>query len=330
MKLSIVIVSYNELDYLEESIKSCMNSNCDYEIIIGDDGSTDGSIELIAKYSKRYPGKIKFFVMDRVEIKSVKDIIPSIRVSNVLKRAFDICQGEYITIISGDDVNTLPNRYIKQVEFLDNNFKYSSCYIDYKKFWNDGSEENCRLRASLSENIFWAIQYVHISCFVFRRDCLNNILDRFCDDTGLIYSILVTGKSKHLSMDGFGYRQRDKSIMHEADRIELSLLEIALFQDCLNHGAMKRSSFSRFYKPLQYLRANRSSIITGKYDKYINNCSGYPNDILQQIIEDNSSITMFVIKGYVYCQIYKIFRKIVLILNMLGRKDVVGDYDNES
>lgn len=316
MKLSIVMVSYNEKEFLAEAIESCISEGYEYEIIIGDDGSNDGSLNLIKEYCERYPEIIKYFVMDRTDVKNVKDIIPSIRVSNVLKRAFAMCQGEYITVISGDDINTRPNRYLKQIEFLDNNKNFSSCYIDYKKFWNDGSEENLRLGASLNEVVFWAVQYVHISCFVFRRDCLNNILDRFCDDTGLIYSILVTGKSKHLSMDGFGYRQRDKSIMHEADRIELSLLEIALFQDCLNHGAMKRSSFSRFYKPLQYLRANRSSIITGKYDKYINNCSGYPNDILQLIIEDNNSIDTFVIKGYVYCHIYKILRKMVLLLNM--------------
>lgn len=320
MKLSIVIVSYNELDYLEESIKSCMNSNCDYEIIIGDDGSTDGSIELIAKYSKRYPGKIKFFVMDRVGIKSVKDIIPSIRVSNVLKRAFDICQGEYITIISGDDVNTLPNRYIKQVEFLDKNLKYSSCYIDYKKFWNDGTEEILRLRASINEKIFWSIQYVHISCFVFRRECLKNLLPRFCDDTGLIYSILATGKSKHLKMDGFGYRQRNKSIMHEADKVELSLLEIALFQDCLNHGSMKLSSLSRFYKPMQYLMNNRNAIMSGKYDKYLNETSKSANDVLKLIVNDDRLAHKYVNKGCAYYLMFKFLRKANILLNMLRAK----------
>lgn len=320
MKLSIVIVSYNELDYLEESIESCMNTNCDYEIIIGDDGSTDGSIELITKYSKRYPGIIKFFVMDRMGIKNVKDIIPSIRVSNVLKRAFAICQGDYITIISGDDVNTLSNRYIKQVEFLDKNLEYSSCYIDYKKFWNDGTEEIIRLRASINEQIFWSIQYVHISCFVFRRECLKNVLPRFCDDTGLIFSILATGKSKHLKMDGFGYRQRDKSIMHEVDIVELNLLEIALFQDCLNHGAMKASSLSRFYMPMRYLMNNRYAIVSGKYDKYLNESCRFSNDVLKLIVNDDRLAHDYVKKGRAYYLMFRFLRKANILLNMLRAK----------
>lgn len=317
MKLSIIIVSYNEVEFLAEAIESCISGDYEYEIIIGDDGSDDGSIDLIKEYCERYPSIIKYFVMDRTDIKDVKDIIPSIRVSNVLRRAFNVCQGEYITVISGDDVNTVPNRYLKQVKYLDNNIKYSSCYIDYKKFWNDGSEENFRLRASINERIFWAVQYVHISCFVFRRDCLNNILNRFCDDTGLIYSILVTGKSKHLNVNGFGYRQRDKSIMHEADRVELSLLEIALFQDCLNHGLMKRSSLSRFCRPLRYLRANRSSIVAGKYNKYILDCNKYSNNILKLIVNNDDIIDDYIKEGNAFFKIYKCLRKINLFVNVI-------------
>ena len=85
MKLSIVIVSYNEKEYLPEAIESCLNQDCDFpfEIIIGDDGSDDGSIELIKQYQSCYPDKIRYFVMDRPES---KDIIPALRVSNVIKR----------------------------------------------------------------------------------------------------------------------------------------------------------------------------------------------------------------------------------------------------
>lgn len=314
MKLSIIMVSYNEIEFLAEAIESCINNNYEYEIIIGDDGSDDGSIDLIKEYCERYPRNIKFFVMDR---KDIKDIIPSIRVSNILKKAFDICQGEYITVISGDDINTMPDRYLKQIEFLDKNRKFNSCYVDYKKFWDDGTEQNLRLRASLNERIFWAVEYVHISCFVFRRSCLINILDRFCDDTGLIYSILVTGKSKHLNINGFGYRQRDKSIMHEADQIELSLLEIALFQDCLNHGAMKKSSLARFSRPLRYLKANKKSMVSVQYHKYILECNKYPNNILKLIIDNDQIINDYIKKGNVYFIMYKFLQKINLFKNAI-------------
>ena len=52
-EISIIIVSYNEIEYIEEAIESCLSQKGinDYEIIIGDDGSTDGSINLINEYT---------------------------------------------------------------------------------------------------------------------------------------------------------------------------------------------------------------------------------------------------------------------------------------
>ena len=56
MKLSIIIVSYNEKEYISEAIESCMSQEgkFDYEIIIGDDGSNDGSLEIIERYQEQY------------------------------------------------------------------------------------------------------------------------------------------------------------------------------------------------------------------------------------------------------------------------------------
>ena len=51
MQLSIIIVNYNTRDFL----KTCLNSifeqthDIEYEIIVSDNGSTDGSLEMLAK-----------------------------------------------------------------------------------------------------------------------------------------------------------------------------------------------------------------------------------------------------------------------------------------
>ena len=44
IKISIILVSYNEKQYLIDALESCIKQNieCNYEIIIGDDGSDDG------------------------------------------------------------------------------------------------------------------------------------------------------------------------------------------------------------------------------------------------------------------------------------------------
>lgn len=283
MKLSIIIVSYNEKQYLSETIESCLTQNIDfeYEIVIGDDGSTDGSIEIIKEYANKYLGKVRYFVMDR---KDIKNFIPSVRVSNLLKRGFDISMGEYIVVLSGDDLILDKQRLKKQVVFLNQNKRYESCYTDFKMFWNDGSEKKIEMLISPERHIFWSGYYIHISCFVFRRKCLENLLDRFCDDTGLLFSILVTGKSKHMKIMGFGYRQRDLSIMHEADIIELKLLELSLFQDCVNSGKFCISNMAHFSNVFRYVFKNRKKLKNKKYKKYFDSCKKYNNNYIGKLL----------------------------------------------
>jgi len=127
--------------------------------------------------------------------------------------------------------------------------------------------------------------YVHISCFVWRRKCLYNILDRFCDDTGLLFSILKTGKSKHIKMIGFGYRKRDESIMHKADKLELNIVELAIYQDCYNSGGLEKSCLSRFMEAFKYVYVHRNELNKMRYKKYKDSCASFENDFLGQIAE---------------------------------------------
>lgn len=307
MKLTIVIVSYNEKQYIEETINSCLEQNLpfDFEIIIGDDGSDDGSVDLVREYKERYPHIISYFVMNR---EKNEKIIPSIRVSNVLKKAFSISNGEFITVISGDDLLLNSDKLNKQIVFLENNSDYISCYTDYKKFGLKQADCICKMKCSLSEEVFWAKKYVHISCFVFRKSVLNNLLDRFCDDTGLIFSIIKTGKIKHLPGVDFGYRQRENSIMHKVDKLENYILEVMLYQDVLNFGENSMSSFCHFCCALIYVCVHRNKLVNKKYNKYLQNCNNYSNDILGNVQRINKvelfKFTVVIMMKAFLCDVY--------------------------
>ena len=58
--LSIIIINKNYLNYLKKCVNSCLNqiTNYKYEVILIDDGSTDGSIKFIKNIKDK---KIKFF-----------------------------------------------------------------------------------------------------------------------------------------------------------------------------------------------------------------------------------------------------------------------------
>lgn len=172
-----------------------MNKENDIEVIIGDDGSDDGSIEIIKSMTVEYPKQIKYFVMDRVD---TQNIIPSLRESNVIKRGLKMASGDYIQILSADDLLLDPKKIANAVEFLDKHPEYSCCYTDYKRFWDDGKEEYPRNKMhSFSRPVLWALKYCHISCYVFRKNVTENLLDRLCDDTGMFYSCYVSGMAKY-------------------------------------------------------------------------------------------------------------------------------------
>ena len=326
MKLSVVIISYNEKKYLSDAINSCLAQDFDepFEIIIGDDGSSDGSIELITEFATQYPDVISWFVMDRLDI---VDIIPSLRASNVLKRAFSIATGEYLAVMSGDDLLCDRYKFSKQADFLDKNPKYNSCYTDFKLFWNDGKEQNISVRSSMNRAVFWSKRYVHISCFLFRRNAIDYLLDRFCDDTGLMLSIFKSGRAKHFPGVMFGYRQRDGSIMHESDILELNILELLLLQDTLNKKGYYFSSLSRFSHPLFYVYKNRNCLMDKRYNKYLLNGRKYGNDYLgwinnldQMSLLDKAKIYGFLaVSGCSDCFFYCI-RKVDALKNFLFKK----------
>lgn len=88
-KVSIILISYNEADYLKTAIESVLQQDYEnIELIIGDDGSSDGSIEIMKEYFDRYPDKISYFVMSRDE--EISNIIPSFRVSNVIRKEWKL------------------------------------------------------------------------------------------------------------------------------------------------------------------------------------------------------------------------------------------------
>ena len=82
--VSIIMVSYNEADYIRTAIDSCLGQTLqDIELIIGDDGSDDGSIEIIREYADK-DSRVSYFVMDRPE-RFEYGVIGPLRVSAILK-----------------------------------------------------------------------------------------------------------------------------------------------------------------------------------------------------------------------------------------------------
>jgi glycosyltransferase involved in cell wall biosynthesis len=123
-KISVTITSYNQKYFLNETIKSVLNQTLKpYEIIIADDCSTDGSIELIKSYAEEYSDII-------IPIYHKKNL----GIAKNRNSAFKKASGKLISWINGDDL-FLPKKLEFELKtFLKNNktkWVYSQVfYID--------------------------------------------------------------------------------------------------------------------------------------------------------------------------------------------------------
>jgi len=110
-KISIVIPSYNKVKYIQETLESIVSQKYpNLEVIIQDGGSTDGTLEIINKYAKKYPK-----IISRV---SKKDKGQADAINKGLKKV----TGDIITYINADDVYE-DDAFKKVSEYFANNPK---------------------------------------------------------------------------------------------------------------------------------------------------------------------------------------------------------------
>ena len=281
MKVSIIITSYNEKEYLIQAIESCLSQDYkgDYEIIISDDGSTDGSVEILKEYIDSYPGKIKGVFDKRddgVEFLEYRE-------SNCRERGINISSGDYLMILDGDDL-VAPNKLSVQAEFLDNNPKYVACYTDFEWFWDDGRRLLTKFNYSeINSVLLWSKIYIHLSSFLFRRSVISNFIPRFINDNMAVRSILKTGRVYHIPGVTFKYRQRNESLWHTYDELEKDITTVVALQAAIDSNWFYCSSLSKYRNSLNYVFDKRIELDNEKYQRYFYYLSDYEGHLLSTI-----------------------------------------------
>ncbi|MBQ0101585.1 MAG: glycosyltransferase [Firmicutes bacterium] len=113
--VSVAVITYNMEKYLRPLLDSILSQKTDfeYEIVICDDCSPDGSSAVIDEYRDRYPGIIRHIVRE-------KNVGGSRNMYGVMRE----CRGKYIAILEGDDFWDDENKLSYQVSFLESHPEY--------------------------------------------------------------------------------------------------------------------------------------------------------------------------------------------------------------
>lgn len=116
--VSICCLTYNHQNTLSQAIDSFLNqiTNFQIEIIIHDDASIDGTIDIILNYKKRFPDLINAIIQSENQYSKGKKPY----FAYLLPEA----SGKYIANCEGDDYWIDPFKLQKQVDFLEANSNY--------------------------------------------------------------------------------------------------------------------------------------------------------------------------------------------------------------
>lgn len=129
--VSIFLLTYNQEQFIAQTINSILmqKANFNFQIVIGEDCSADGTRSICKTFAEKYSNKIKLLPALEKNIGLIANYMRTIKA----------CEGKYIAICDGDDYWIDENKLQKQVSFLEDNPNYSIVYSKLKKLFPDGT-----------------------------------------------------------------------------------------------------------------------------------------------------------------------------------------------
>lgn len=211
---SIIIPMFNTEKYIGECLDSIMMQNfSDYEVIVVDDGSTDGSCEIVSRYIK---GKLNINLLKQ----------KNSGVSAARNLGIEKARGKYIIFVDSDDFLVNESLEFLMNTLLENNdldmlfFNYYEVgskkmnkHIFRPQFLGKKISENTAIQGLLTDvgGFCWNKVYKRSLLLDSRFDTQITFLE------DLLFNVSVVTKAKRIMSVGnylYGYRWREDSIIH--------------------------------------------------------------------------------------------------------------------
>ena len=174
-KVSIVMVTYNHANWIAQAIESVLSQEADfeYELLIGEDRSTDNTREICRQYAQRRPDRIVLTLREH-----------NVGVFANWSGLFQAARGDFIAFCEGDDYWTSPHKLAKQVRAMEQNPGWAGCFHKTRVIHADGSEPDRFLPAQSPGSEVSLRQIVADNCIatcsiMYRRGVAPKIPDWF-------------------------------------------------------------------------------------------------------------------------------------------------------
>lgn len=271
MKISFLVTYYNQREYVRQSLDSILaiDKPDEWEILVGDDGSSDGTIEVVRDYVNAYPNNIFLFVMPRDKNRKYDSVK---RASANRINLLEYATGDYFCVLDGDDFYCDKSFVEDAIEVFDNIPDISVVGFGYK-FYTDGDYSKdyvlpAGVRGHVDKKTYLKSFYlpagacVHKLCYGKDRiDFIKKI--GYFDDNDIVINSLNYGGMYSIPKTIYAYRQTGQSVYTSMSEIEKALLNLqGLYVDL--------QLISREFMDVLYERNMYSILILYIYRKKVN------------------------------------------------------------
>ncbi len=179
-KLSVLMITYNQEKFIAQAVDSVLmqKTDFDYEIVIGEDRSTDKTRQILLDYQARHPKKIHLLLHEK-NLGSGQNIVTT----------WEKCRGKYIALLEGDDYWTAKEKLQTQVDFLEASPTYSMTFHNVTMLFDNGTArpwkyipKNVRRKTFYVQDLF-KNNFIPTGSVVARREALSGFPAWFPDLT---------------------------------------------------------------------------------------------------------------------------------------------------
>lgn len=216
--VSICVVTYNHEKFIAQCLDGLLMQQTDFpfEIIIGEDCSTDRTRQIVRQYEATHPGIIRPMYHQR-NVGASRNLF-----EHVLSRT----RGRYIAICDGDDYWTDPQKLQKQVDFLEQHPQCVLCFHRVKEV--DKDDKFLQQQQTTDQPIFYGWKDIlHISIptlSVLFRHCIDRYPEEVYQvrsgDTFLFGMLSRFGGAADMGFMGATYRVHSGGIYSGKSRVD--------------------------------------------------------------------------------------------------------------
>lgn len=130
IKVSVICVTYNHEKYIRQALDSILIQKTDFpfEILIGEDCSTDGTKDILQEYERKFPGRFRMYYREH-----------NLGATKNEYELFMAAKGDYIAALELDDIWTDECKLQKQYQFLNEHPEYIGVSHDFDIIDKDGT-----------------------------------------------------------------------------------------------------------------------------------------------------------------------------------------------